>query len=398
MDFDNEDDTIDESIDAFEKLSSKVRYVVPRASAGWRPGFNSVLRCSHSMRVEKVSRDQKEAARAYSGICMACGRKEQNCNYVIDLAGNFDLKEWTSDAQGLTASYKRFVEEYCGVFEESWNPKNGGGLPAVDKGRFVVGSTCLRKAKLTFQAQTLLLEACYSAERQIEERREQKKPINDSELYTATNRAAERFVAAQDSIELAVADERRAVPDLLIDESFWERIDEARTNSFGDESDFCAAIRERSEASMSSSHHAQEARNEGDEENGSVVESDEEEGDEESDQDVMHGSRGKRQRTCRVVHDDDLQETSAEASSSTDVGAPQGRESNRLISVSGMVGKRRAEGSLSSRRDAMLALMELQLSLAREGRLAQAAVCGNAAMTISELLDRVEHLAHTENA
>jgi hypothetical protein len=55
----------------------------------------------------------------------------------------------------------------------------------------------------------------------------------------------------------------------------------------------------------------------------------------------------------------------------------------------------RADGVLPSRRAAMLALMELQVRLARQGRDEDAAVCTNSIQTIQDLLCRNERLAHT---
>lgn len=52
-------------------------------------------------------------------------------------------------------------------------------------------------------------------------------------------------------------------------------------------------------------------------------------------------------------------------------------------------------GRLPARRAAVLAIMDLQNRLMREGRDADAAVCTAAIFTLQDLLARVDDLAHT---
>tara|TARA_B100001057_G_scaffold324205_1_gene324411 strand:- start:3261 stop:3452 length:192 start_codon:yes stop_codon:yes gene_type:complete len=60
-----------------------------------------------------------------------------------------------------------------------------------------------------------------------------------------------------------------------------------------------------------------------------------------------------------------------------------------------MVGRQRAAGILPSRNDALVQLMELQARLARSFNHRDATVCTNAILTLQELMQRVEDLAHT---
>ena len=64
-------------------------------------------------------------------------------------------------------------------------------------------------------------------------------------------------------------------------------------------------------------------------------------------------------------------------------------------SVSGMVGKMRAAGSLPNRRDVLMQVMQLQLTLEREERAQESLICTNAILTLQELMQQVERLRHT---
>ena len=78
--------------------------------------------------------------------------------------------------------------------------------------------------------------------------------------------------------------------------------------------------------------------------------------------------------------------------------APAARPVSRReppVSISGIVGRQRASGSLPSRREAVLQLMDLQTRLQREDRSRDSAVCTNAILTLQELIKRVEELQHT---
>eukprot|EP00966_Prymnesium_polylepis_P016723 385864-Prymnesium_polylepis.1 len=52
--------------------------------------------------------------------------------------------------------------------------------------------------------------------------------LDKGELYTVTEERAEELVNQQDNIELAIADERRRVPNIAVDYSFWSVVDNAR--------------------------------------------------------------------------------------------------------------------------------------------------------------------------
>jgi len=434
------DDADDESIEfmkgSYKALCSKIKYLLPRASALWRPEFEKALDSSHSIRIEKLDDNKKEARRGFLGTCMACGRQEKNCKYSIDLAGDLDSAAWLKDPLNVHDEYAKFCKEYEKVYDENFIQDNveSGDLPGVDKGCFVVGETCLRKAKLRYGLQTLLLEACYSSERDIEEIMEQNPgELTTDTIYTLTAKKCEEFVQSQDNLELAIADEKRHAPDIASDGEFWSVIDECRALVSGeDENVLNRLLHERALDTLEKLKTVERGESHENDDDDFSVGSDDEDGEEQADKQA--GRRSKRKRHC-VVADETEHETEDEdappaaggsrarcAPSSSSGGngdgedlrrpsgdgdddddedanniAPPRRVSRREPpeSISGIVGRQRATGNLPSRRDAVIQLIELQLKLQREDRARDSAICTNAILTLQELIQRVEELRHT---
>lgn len=257
LDLDDADDpNVDGVVNAYDSFTAKVRYLRERAAAGWTLQFQRVLDTSHSMRIETLPAvADKDQRRCRLGRCMACGRNEQNCRYVIDLAGceecdDYDSEEWAKQSiSNVTESYSKFADAYEESISDQAVKKalRKKSLVASDKGAFVVGATCLRKAKLRFAISNLMLELCYDAEREMESLTEAgQTAFRADTFYTLSEERAEELVARQDTINLAVADEKRKLPDLAMDLSFWSMIDKVRRNaSGGDEHTLNALLRSR---------------------------------------------------------------------------------------------------------------------------------------------------------
>ena len=257
LDLDDADDpNVDEVLNAYDSFTAKVRYLRERAAAGWTRQFQRVLDTSHSMRIETLPTIyDKEQRRFRLGRCMACGRNEQNCRYLIDLAGceecdDYDSDEWARQSLSkITESYSKFADAYEESISDQAVKKalRKKSLSPSDKGTFVVGATCLRKAKLRFAISNLMMELCYDAEREMESLTEAGQTAFSADtFYTLSEERTEELVARQDTINLAVADEKRKLPDLAMDLSFWSTIDKVRRNaSGGDEHTLNALLRSR---------------------------------------------------------------------------------------------------------------------------------------------------------
>lgn len=435
---DVEDETMGLLAGCFGAFATKILYLMPRASAQWKPEFEAALSSSHSMRVERIELPRKTALSGVTGKCMACGRTERNCRYAIDLAGSLDPNAWLKGPDKVMEQYSEFKEEYATTLRPSFASQwmRSKQMPDTDKGCFVVGQTCLRKAKLRYLLQSMLLDACYNCERDIEDLiddGEEGANLSSDTLYTLSSEKCEEFVKAQDAIELAVADEKRPVPEVRVDHDFWDIIDECRNEAAeGREDVFNKIIRDRAIETLTSlrSYSKRQYDRKDDEEY--IGSSDDDVEDDDSEDEVCNKRKRVGSRTCVIQDESDdeshpqfgpvtrsskRQRQSAPASTSVAQDAepaepvepgPSGSNGRRdderrnrslgkstSASVSDMVGRQRAAGILPSRNDALVQLMELQARLARSFNHRDATVCTNAILTLQELMQRVEDLAHT---
>ena len=312
-----------------------------------------------------------------------------------------------------------------------------GRLPEVDKGCFVVGQTCLRKAKLRYALQTLLLETCYACDRDLEElesRDWDELKLYGDVLYTTTKERCEDFVKRQDTLELAVADDKRYAPEVPIDNDFWDIIDECRNEiSRGSECVLNDIIRRRANETLSDLGPGGNKDYECSDDDDDVEVSNDADASDSSDEDVSPKRKAVGKRAC-VIGDESSDEeddsnvqgsgyaihsskpkrvrssapggtssssgagTSKEAAVANDDGCAMPAAGSRRsipLSISGMVGMQRAAGILPSRNEAVVQLMELQVRLAKKHNHKDASVCTNAILTLQELVQRVEELSHT---
>jgi hypothetical protein len=254
------------------------------------------------------------------------------------------------------------------------------------------------------------------------------------ELYTITDERCEGFVRRQDTLELAVADEKRYAPDVPIDNDFWDIIDECRNEvSGGSEAVFNDIIRRRANKTLGDLRSGGSKGEEYSDDDYDVDGSDDADASDSGDEEVASKSKASRKRAC-VIEDENSDEedggisresfyatrssiakrarsdapggtsssagagTSREAAEANDDGpAVPGACSRRSapLSISGMVGMQRAAGVLPSRNEAVVQLMELQVRLAKNRNHRDATVCTNAILTLQELVQRVEELSHT---
>mgnify|MGYP006080994489 CR=1 FL=1 len=406
---------------AWEALTSKVRYLMPRAAASWKPEFQSVLNSAHSMRIEKIAMAKKSQIRGCTGVCMACGREERNCTYSMDLVGPFEPKAWLKGIDRISPEYATFISKYEETFEDEFLEcaTRSGVLPDIDMGTYVLGETCLRKAKLVYLLQTTVMELCYAAERKMEVFSRSEEDGGNVELgehYTVTDEAATDLVQKQDAIEFAIADEKRPVPEIETDESLWEVIDEARKiASRDDPARFTRLVRDRA-YKMLRTRKRTLSEEEEEEEDDDDDERNEDWGskcaDDADDADDAPRHTARRRRVC-VIRDSDSDDDTQGAhgahgahgacSSSSSAGMSFNQLLPRRLSsrvpppppASGMASMQRAAGNLPSRRATLVSIMELQIRLARQEKHDDAAVCTNAIQTLQELMRRVEELAHS---
>jgi len=225
-DSEDHESAYDTMMSCVKSLGSQLRVLKDQASANWRGDFNAVLDSSHSMRLVEIDLEDKDPRKQQKQRCDACGRMEYWCGKAIDLAGgDHEPSEWMEKCHEIPKQWEEFREEYQAEIDA---PDNGK-FKDCDLGRFYIGKTCLRKAKLHFIISTFLPELAYHA--WTETRNLSYAEKGGDELYTVDDDAEVEFTERRTQLDLCVSQESRAdMPDVLVDESFWEVIDVARAN------------------------------------------------------------------------------------------------------------------------------------------------------------------------
>ena len=496
---DVQDESMPQLVHSYNSLSRDLRCLEKQASALWKPEFERALNSCHSMRVGMVTEDEKEAIRGFEDKCMACGRTESNCRYSVDLAGSFNPKEWYKGPCQVVRQYAEYRSWYDNLNSRRvftiHDCKASGELPSVDKGCFVVGQTCLRKAQLRFMIQTLILDECQNSDAILEDGLDDHDDSDDDEkrgfgdtlqidtIYTVNKKRIEDFIQRKTKLELAVADEKRYVPEIPLDNVLWEFIDECRWNAArGSRKCLFEIAGVRARETLSCHHEA--THQEGID---TEVESDDDDPDDDcgpsnvnrrvlrksvqkrnkrpfvvddkdSDDELSddcgyldgtyvgnaasgagggagssqsnvgvdkrvtrsasskakqteNGSPPRSTRAAAVgsasadaiaggdtfeeesIHDNTEREAAAVQTSPTSPSRAPQRTSTTSASV--LAKRQRASGTLSSRKEAIVQLMELQTRLARSNNHRDAAVCTNAILTLQELQQLNAELAHT---
>lgn len=462
-----------------EFMDSSLRFYLARlrtlkmeAAAGWGNGFEKMLERCHSITIEPSDYQEKEGVRTKKMKCMACGRWEHCCRFMLSGIGPFESTQWSNVKKyhDLLRPWKDFLDSYLSVCSDEYVSRTRiGRLPNEDMGAYAIGKTCMRKAQLYYMANTFILESCYSAYQDCLERGSP--AVEKGAWFHATDQNAAAFVERLDQLELAIADEKRPVPHLFVDQQIWDKIETAREKASADDFDEQLRLMRERAANMLQGGGELEDGSEQEEENGDGAaahvgcsESEEEDNCpkrrrrawgtsaqrrrciEDDDDDVsscksveasagakkgVQASKGKR-RSRRIAQlspadiedsmphnqgrgavtkpprqdcaeqDDDLahereeeqaQEEQAQAQPSAHAAlAPRTAPPNaaEMASEARMPG-----GRLPSRRTAQINLSRLMITLLREGRDSDAAVCNQALFTIQELSAECARRAHS---
>lgn len=300
---------------SIESIKSRLRVLKRQAAAQWSPQFTSMLEQCHSIAVERVDYDEKEGVRTDKMKCMACGRWEHCCKYALNAVGPFEHAAFNvTPVDNLSRAWAHFYQGYRSMCDDAFvDYTRRNHLPDQDMGEYTIGSTCLRKAELYYLANTMMLECCYDA---AEEARQAQGPLaiqqhsGPFKWYYATEKQAGAFLKKLEDLELAIADEKRAVPDWGVDENMWWYVQKARKKAAGgDEEERVHLLRRRAEkilaTELSSDDGSEEDEEEEQEDHCAEVSEEESADDSQCCQPRRRNLRVPRRNARRVLDSDD---------------------------------------------------------------------------------------------
>ena len=105
----------------------------------------------------------------------------------------------------------------------------------MDLGDYTLGSTCLRKAELYYIVNTMIMECCFEANAACHDGYDPKDPLPGAKWYYANEENAEDFLRKLDEVELAIADDRRPVPEWGTDDVVWSNVTKSRYKAAHDD-------------------------------------------------------------------------------------------------------------------------------------------------------------------
>ena len=210
-------------------LQSHLKTIKRQASAAWSKDFDAMLDRATQMRCVSIAPDSKDERRQKKRRCDACGRYEKWCGVAIDLAGEsvISSNDWFGAKKDMEDKVHKYLVDYDDHFECVPCIDEDTGLHDMDMGRFYTGATCLRKAQLHFLAATLLPELAVNAWSHVKWLDDE--TMATGELRWATAPAAAELLKLIEQLDLCIADERRRdMPEVSVDEAYWEIIDKLR--------------------------------------------------------------------------------------------------------------------------------------------------------------------------
>lgn len=221
---------------------SRVRTLKREAAAQWRNEFTRLLESCHSLTFQKIGSHAKEDVRSKKMHCMACGRQEKRCPYVLRMVGPFNFKDYTGEGSNLTresgcfeaveklGNIRKFMDEYTKILQSRNKGHPPGALPPWDMGDYAIGNTCFRKAILFYLTNTLLLEEAFAASVKSSEAglQEEAPSLNGTWLH-ATPLSAKALLRKLETLQLAIGNPRKHPPRLETDNEMWTTVSRVRS-------------------------------------------------------------------------------------------------------------------------------------------------------------------------
>ena len=201
-------------------------------SIKWDETFRENIRCSMHLRMVNLTKEEKKKwGERQGGKCQACGCFEEMNHVAIDLGGCL----WSQDDSRVG-----FGEHCADMLTVHKHHMHQQQFPLLlhpcDSGRYVVGSTCLRRAQLVHLCQIWLYELYCVTVDHLNDRRAQGLRVQKHKRYMLSYpEEITRWEESFSTLRSMVAEESSApllghcVPN---DSSFWDAIDRARTANY----------------------------------------------------------------------------------------------------------------------------------------------------------------------
>jgi hypothetical protein len=248
--YDPEDEHDAHCIECFDRVASTANYWFAKScSSTWNPVFINRLKTSVAVSFPKLDEQEKECVRAGTGKCMACGRNEEKNYTAISFFGNKSEAAF-KDINKLSDDYEVLRERFNGFydFEESvsrtheWEGKKK--MFHEDGGTFVIGETCLTRAKLAFMSSTFISDMCYNVDVHMNERISNKERVSNNMMYCNQDEDHKLFNDSYDAMMRLCSRETEWLDEkcIPVDAQYWKFVRLVRSRAFKDRMELLYAM------------------------------------------------------------------------------------------------------------------------------------------------------------
>lgn len=251
--YDDDDEYDAHCIECFDYVASTARYWQSKAcSTTWNQGFTDRVKRAVAVSFPTLNESEKELLRCSSGRCMACGRNEEKNFTAISFFGSKPTQCF-QNIHDLADDYENLQSGINDVFEFAENVANTSkwrgkqNLFYSDGGTYIVGETCLRRAKLAYMAGNFISEACYSVSVHINDMKHNKQKISDKHFYCCGDEDAKLFNDSWDEMMRLCSKETEEIDDdkVPIDQEYWKAARKIRSYAFKDRHSMLGALSSR---------------------------------------------------------------------------------------------------------------------------------------------------------
>lgn len=211
----------------FNKFVLEVGYMKKKAmSSTWTDSSTFKERIDHCVAIHamKLTPEQKNEVRCRNVRCMACGKLEEKNLTALSLFGYKNPKAFTS-IDNLDDDFLAYLKQYDDVLEGMKSRPCKNTLPVEDGGLYLIGETCLARAKVAFMCSSLIPDMCMDAYLTAVERRQAGDPVCESKFYhTTPHDDVPRFMESFSELKRLCSAEVEDTDNFGVDSNYWSGV------------------------------------------------------------------------------------------------------------------------------------------------------------------------------
>ena len=143
-------------------------YANQSTSEKWKPSFITLLERSRMMRIQQITKSDKEILRDGTEGCQICGTAEHRCDTVVEFIGTPAFVDFEAtplgkvDLKCMSTAYNTFDDADDLICSDSQH------VPPEYFGMFSCGKTCFEKVVVAFAANNFVADIAYEVRKRLD--------------------------------------------------------------------------------------------------------------------------------------------------------------------------------------------------------------------------------------